>query len=198
MEHYFTNNKDLRTDMNKIKSNVNNISFVFYTDNGVFNKKGLDYGTRLLLENFSFENKKNFLDVGCGCGPIGIYIAMNSKDNIVDMVDINERAINLAKKSIRENDLKNINVFKSNIYENVKNKYDAIITNPPIHAGKEVVYKIIKNAKDYLTPNGELWIVMRKDQGAKSMIKDMKDIYHFDIVTKSKGFYILKGFSIDK
>ena len=198
MEHYFTNNKDLKTDMNKIKSNVNNISFVFYTDNGVFNKKGLDYGTRLLLENFSFENKKNFLDVGCGCGPIGIYIAMNSKDNIVDMVDINERAINLAKKSIRENDLKNINVFKSNIYENVKNKYDAIITNPPIHAGKEVVYKIIKNAKDYLTPYGELWIVMRKDQGAKSMIKDMKDIYHFDIVTKSKGFYILKGFSIDK
>ena len=109
--------------------------------------------------------------------------------------------------------------------QNVKNKYDAIITNPPIHAGKEVVYSIIKNAKNHLNENGELWIVMRKDQGAKSLIKDMsdiynfdkvnnlslsqlndiynmnidmKDIYLFDVVAKSKGFYILKGICVDK
>lgn len=198
MEHYFTNNKNLKTDINKINAKIKDTTFIFYTDNGVFNKKGLDYGTRFLLENFSFENKKSFLDVGCGCGPIGLYIAMNSKKYSVDMIDVNDRAINLTKKSIEENKLTNINVFRSNVYENVKNKYDAIITNPPIHAGKEVVYSIIKNAKNYLNENGELWIVMRKDQGAKSMIKDMKDIYLFDVVAKSKGFYILKGICVDK
>ena len=123
---------------------------------------------------------------------------MNSKKYSVDMIDVNDRAINLTKKSIEENKLTNINVFRSNVYENVKNKYDAIITNPPIHAGKEVVYSIIKNAKNHLNENGELWIVMRKDQGAKSMIKDMKDIYLFDVVAKSKGFYILKGICVDK
>lgn len=198
MEHYFTNNKNLKTDINKINAKIKDTTFIFYTDNGVFNKKGLDYGTRFLLENFSFENKKSFLDVGCGCGPIGLYIAMNSKKYSVDMIDVNDRAINLTEKSIEENKLTNINVFRSNVYENVKNKYDAIITNPPIHAGKEVVYSIIKNAKNYLNENGELWIVMRKDQGAKSMIKDMKDIYLFDVVAKSKGFYILKGICVDK
>lgn len=198
MEHYFTNNKNLKTDINKINAKIKDTTFIFYTDNGVFNKKGLDYGTRFLLENFSFENKKSFLDVGCGCGPIGLYIAMNSKNYCVDMIDVNDRAINLTKKSIEENKLTNINVYRSNVYENVKNKYDAIITNPPIHAGKEIVYSIIKNAKNYLNENGELWIVMRKDQGAKSMIKDMKDIYLFDVVAKSKGFYILKGICVDK
>ena len=198
MEHYFTNNKNLKTDINKINAKIKDTTFIFYTDNGVFNKKGLDYGTRFLLENFSFENKKSFLDVGCGCGPIGLYIAMNSKNYCVDMIDVNDRAINLTKKSIEENKLTNINVYRSNVYENVKNKYDAIITNPPIHAGKEIVYSIIKNAKNYLNDNGELWIVMRKDQGAKSMIKDMKDIYSFDVVAKSKGFYILKGICVDK
>lgn len=198
MEHYFTNNKNLKTDINKINAKIKDTTFIFYTDNGVFNKKGLDYGTRFLLENFSFENKKSFLDVGCGCGPIGLYIAMNSKKYSVDMIDVNDRAINLTKKSIEENKSTNINVFRSNVYENVKNKYDAIITNPPIHAGKEVVYSIIKNAKNHLNENGELWIVMRKDQGAKSMIKDMKDIYLFDVVAKSKGFYILKGICVDK
>lgn len=198
MEHYFTNNKNLKTDINKINAKIKDTTFIFYTDNGVFNKKGLDYGTKFLLENFSFENKKSFLDVGCGCGPIGLYIAMNSKNYCVDMIDVNDRAINLTKKSIEENKLTNINVYRSNVYENVKNKYDAIITNPPIHAGKEIVYSIIKNAKNYLNDNGELWIVMRKDQGAKSMIKDMKDIYLFDVVAKSKGFYILKGICVDK
>ena len=68
-----------------------------------------------------------------------------------------------------------------------------IITNPPIHAGKAKVYEIIKGAANHLNENGELWIVMRKDQGAKSLIKDMSDIYRFEIITKDKGFYIIKG-----
>lgn len=190
---YFENNKNLKSEINKINTKVKDTEFVFYTDNGVFNKKGLDYGTKLLLENIDFKNKKSFLDVGCGCGPIGIYIALQNKSYTVDMIDINERAIHLCNMSKKENNLNNINIFKSDVYENISNKYDLILTNPPIHAGKKKVYEIIENAKEYLNKDGELLIVIRKDQGAKSLINDFKDIYNFEILKKDKGFYIIKG-----
>ena len=193
MNQYFENNKNLKSEINKIETCVKDIFFSFYTDNGVFNKKGLDYGTRLLLENIDLNNKFSFLDVGCGCGPIGIFIAKSSYNYIVDMVDINERALHLCKISIKENNLSNINVFKSDIYEKVNGKYDCIITNPPIHAGKNKVYEIIKKSKEHLNKSGELWIVMRKDQGALSMIKDMKELYDFEIIKKDKGFYVIVG-----
>lgn len=193
MGHYFINDKNLKENIKKIDVKINNIEFSFYTDNGLFNKKGLDYGTKVLLENINIDGKKSFLDVGCGCGPIGIYIAKYSKDNKVDMIDINDKAISLTKKSIELNRLDNVNVYISNVYENVNSKYDMIITNPPIHAGKRVVYEIIRDAKEHLNDNGELWIVIRKDQGAKSLINDMSDIYNFEIIKRDNGFYILKG-----
>ena len=192
MTQYFENNKNLKSDINKINAKVKDTSFVFYTDNGVFNKKGLDYGTKLLLENIDLSDSKTFLDVGTGCGPIGIYIALQNKNYTVDMIDVNERAIHLCNMSKKENKLDNINIFKSDIYENVNKKYDMIITNPPIHAGKTKVYEILENAKDYLNENGRIWVVIRKDQGAKSMIKDFENTYNYEIITKDKGFYIIK------
>ena len=198
MEHYFTNNKNLKENINEINAKVKDTEFVFYTDNGVFNKKGLDYGTRVLLENIDLSNKLSFLDVGCGCGPIGIYISKQNKNYTVDMIDVNEKAVNLVKKSLLKNKIDNANVFISDVYENIKNKYDMIITNPPIHAGKTKVYEIIRGASDYLNKNGELWIVIRKDQGAKSLIKDMSNIYNFEIVKRDNGFYILKAKKVDK
>ena len=109
------------------------------------------------------------------------------------MIDVNERAIHLTKMGIKLNNLNNANVFKSDVYSNINSKYDCIITNPPIHAGKMKVYEIIENAKDHLNKDGNIWIVIRKDQGAKSLIKDFNDIYNFEIITKDKGFYIIKG-----
>ena len=193
MNQYFENNKTLKSEINKINAKVKDTSFVFYTDNGVFNKKGLDYGTKLLLENIDLNEKSTFLDVGCGCGPIGIYIAYQNKNFAVDMIDVNERAIHLCNMSKKENNLNNINIFKSDVYENINKKYDLIITNPPIHAGKKKVYEIIEGAKNHLNNDGELWIVIRKDQGAKSLMNDFKNLYKFEIIAKDKGFFIIKG-----
>ncbi|MBP3634890.1 MAG: class I SAM-dependent methyltransferase [Bacilli bacterium] len=197
MEHYFTNNKNLKENTKKVDVKIKDTLFSFYTDNGVFNKKGLDYGTRVLLENINLKDKKSFLDVGCGCGPIGIYIAKQSENYSVDMIDINEKAVNLTNKGIKLNRLNNAKSFISNVYENIDSKYDMIITNPPIHAGKKVIYDIISSAKKYLNNNGEIWLVIRKDQGAKSLIKDMSDIYNIDIIKKDNGFYILQAKPID-
>ena len=191
MGHYFINDNKLSSDLLKIDVKIKDTSFSFYTDDGVFNKKGLDYGTRVLLENINLKNKNSFLDVGCGCGPIGIYIAKQSNSYTVDMIDVNEKAVTLTNKSIKLNNLNNINAYVSNVYENVTKQYDMILTNPPIHAGKKVVYEIIRGAYNLLNNNGELWIVIRKDQGAKSLIKDMSDIYDFEIIKRDNGFYIL-------
>ena len=191
MNQYFDNNEKLDSEIKEFFVKVNDINMYLYTDNGVFNKKGLDFGTRVLLENIDISNKESFLDVGCGCGPIGFFLLLSGKEN-VDMVDVNNRAINLTKIGLKKNHIK-ANVYNSDIYSNVTGKYDMIITNPPIHAGKVKIYEIVRGSIDHLNDNGELWLVIRKDQGAKSLISDNSDILDFKIIDKIKGFWIIKG-----
>ena len=191
MNQYFDNNEKLESEIKEFFVKVKDINMYLYTDNGVFNKKGLDFGTRVLLENLDISNKNSFLDVGCGCGPIGLFLLLSGKEN-VDMVDVNNRAINLTKIGLKKNRVK-ANVFNSDIYSNVNGKYDMIITNPPIHAGKAKIYEIVRGSIEHLTDNGELWLVIRKDQGAKSLINDNNDILNFEILDKIKGFWIIKA-----
>jgi len=191
MGQYFEN-QDLPSKMVKTESFVLNKKFIFYTDNGVFSKDGLDFGSRLLLESIPLEEVGGkVLDMGCGYGVIGIVINKLT-DADVEMVDVNLRAIHLAEINIKENHCKNIHVYESDVYKNVNSKYTSIITNPPIRAGKKVVYDIVMNASDYLQDNGKLFIVIRKEQGAKSLIRDLQEKYIVKILNKKKGFYILE------
>ena len=148
----------------------------------------------VLIENLEIKNiTGKVLDIGCGYGPIGIYVASMTKAN-VHMIDINRRSLELARKNVNLNHV-NIQIYESNIYENVKEKFDFIITNPPIRVGKEILYKILFDAKKYLNEFGQLWLVINKNQGAKSLIKDLSQEYDVQIITKNKGFYILKCMS---
>ena len=191
MSHYFTNDNNIKSEEHKIKFSFKNNDYEFILDNGVFSKTKLDFGTLTLLESLDFDNiKGRVLDFGCGWGPIGIIVKKNS-DAIVDMVDINLRSINLSKKNSELNNV-NVNVFESNIYSNVNNKYNFIITNPPIRVGKKILYEILFNAYDYLEENGELWLVISKNQGAKSLFKDLQNKYSVNIITKNKEFYVFR------
>lgn len=190
MNHYFTDNSNVPSKEQKIKVKINNQDFVFITDNGVFSKKGLDFGTRTLLESIPAVSGK-VLDFGCGYGPIGIYIK-KQYDCIVDMIDINKRSISLAQKNALLNEVQ-VSVFESDIYSNVKDKYDYIISNPPIRVGKEILYKILFEAENHLNDNGELWIVVNKNQGAKTLLKDLKQKYSVELIEKNKGFYVIKS-----
>ena len=190
MSYYFTNDDSLKSEVKKINVIINNLPFSFYTDNGVFSKKGLDFGTRTLLE--SLENiKGNVLDIGCGYGPIGIYVAKIFKTN-VDMVDINKRSLDLSLKNAKLNEVK-VNIFESDLYSNINKQYDFIITNPPIRVGKKTLYQLLFEAKKHLNKNGELWLVINKDQGAKSVLKDLTLEYKTEVVVKNKGFYIIRA-----
>ena len=193
MAHYFTNEENLKSEIEKVIAEINGIPFYFYTDNGVFSKGELDFGTELLLKNFKYDNPNNktLLDIGCGCGPIGIYAS--HLGFTVDMSDVNKRAIHLSKMSLKEQNL-NANVFESDAYKNITNKYDYIVSNPPIRVGKEKLYEIVMNAKEHLKDGGSLWIVVRKQQGAESMIRDMKNVYKtVEVIAKKKGFFIIKA-----
>lgn len=192
MSQYFENDKN-------IKSNKKTIDFIFrdkkysiYSDNGVFSKDRLDYGTRVLLDSIDINNiSGNVLDLGCGLGVVGIIIGSINKNPIIDMVDVNERAINLAKENLILNKVCN-NVFISDVYSDIKKKYDYIITNPPIRAGKDVIRKFLLGSYDNLNNNGILYFVMRKDHGVKSMIKELEDLFNVEIINKDKGFYVVK------
>lgn len=192
MSHYFTNNEDLKSNLQTIKSYIGETELSFLSDSGVFSKNKIDFGTRLLLNNLPINNLKGrVLDLGCGYGVIGIFIKKNT-DTVVDMVDINERALNLAKRNIELNCLRDIRVFVSDAYSDVNEKYDYIITNPPIRAGKPKVLEFLLGAFEHLNEKGELWYVMRKDHGAKSIIKLMENDYNVKVIEKDKGFYIIK------
>ncbi len=190
MAQYF-DNVDLVSNRRSIVIKIKNTVLNMITDNGVFSKSKLDFGTRLLLENLPLEEiHDSILDVGCGYGVIGIYLAKNISCQ-VDMCDVNRRALHLAKTNAKNNQV-SVHVFESDGYQNVTSKYQTIITNPPIRAGKEVVYRILFGAKEHLVPGGNLFCVIHKDQGAKSTISALKESYNVTILEKSKGFFVIK------
>ena len=191
MGPYFTN-ENLPSNVKSTFCVVKGHKFTFLTDNGVFSKDGLDFGSRLLLESIPLDEVgAKVLDMGCGYGTIGIIINKLTNHDI-DMVDVNLRAMHLARRNAKENGCSNINIFESNCYQNITSKYNTIITNPPIRAGKKIVYEILMSAKKYLEQDGNLFLVIRKEQGAKSIISDLEKEYNVEILEKKKGFFVLK------
>ena len=191
MSQYFDNDNNIRHNKRIIEFYFNDKKYNLYSDNGVFSKDKFDYGTRLLLDSIDISKLSgNVLDLGCGIGVVGIILGTINKNINIDMIDINERAISLVRDNLTLNKVK-ANVFSSDVYSNVNKKYDYIITNPPIRAGKEVVRKFLLGGYDYLNDNGILYFVMRKDHGVKSMIKELENKYNVTIINKDKGFYIL-------
>lgn len=192
MNHYFTN-ENLKSEIKKVLIKINNKTFTFNTDLGVFSKKGLDFGSRTLINALLKENLSGrLLDVGCGYGTIGIILSTFFSLN-TDMIDINKRAVHLAELNIKENKVQNCKAFVSDIYSDVNEKYDYIVTNPPIRAGKEVVYKILFEASKHLNKNGALYFVINKNQGALSTKRDLEKVAKVEFLEKNKGFYCFKA-----
>lgn len=190
MSHYFENDPSLSSKEFTFKTTIKNIPFLFYSDRGVFSKNSLDFGTKLLLEQIDFSIKGRVLDFGCGYGPIGIYVKKISHAH-VDMIDINKRSLHLASKNAKANHV-SVHIFESDIYENIKEKYDFILTNPPIRVGKKILYDILLGAYDHLKEEGILLFVIHKDQGAKSVLRDLSKRYKTCVLAKDKGFFVIK------
>ncbi len=139
----------------------------------------MDFGSRLLIESFEMPAiEGTVLDVGCGYGPIGLSIAKSYPDRLVHMIDVNERAIELAKENAELNRIQNVEIYESDRLVNVKEiNFAAILTNPPIRAGKKTVHDIFQQSYEHLAANGELWVVIQKKQGAPSAVEKLKEIF---------------------
>ena len=191
MGHYFTNDEELKSKEMTHQVMIRNIDLSFITDHGVFSKKGLDFGTRTLLESIPIDLMHGkILDFGCGYGPIGIFLKKYNQDLDIHMIDINKRSLNLALKNAILNDVV-VNIYESDMYQNVSETFDYIVTNPPIRVGKKILYEILKTAKEHLKKGGAIYFVIHKDQGAKRVMKDMENEYEVSLVAKNKGFYVI-------
>ncbi len=195
-EQYFTENPTVEHDEHHVNYHLNGINLNLTTDAGVFSKNRVDYGSGVLIEQMLEQDLPggNILDVGCGYGPIGLFAAKKWPDRQVDMVDVNERAMDLARRNAAANGAGNVNIFASDRYQAVTGQYAMIVTNPPIRAGKAIWSSILTEAKDHLTDGGILLVVIQKKQGAPSAKKLMAaSLGNCEILTRDKGYYILKS-----
>ena len=165
----------------------------FMTDAGVFSKGELDVGSRLLLDALpAFTGE--VLDIGCGWGAIGVAIAKANKNASVTMVDVNRRALDLCRQNAQRNGVTAQVLESDGMAEVLGRKYDAIVTNPPIRAGKQVIYKMFADAAVSLKEEGALYLVIRKQQGAESCVKYLKTLFNIvEKLDKSAGFWVLKA-----
>ena len=195
-DHYYSKQPQSAEKTSLISCELKNHVFSFTTGSGVFSKRGIDFGSQLLIETFQAPDiAGDFLDLGCGYGPIGISIAYFHDEHQVYMVDINERAVELAKKNAQHHNVSNVHILQSNGFEHLQGQsFAAIITNPPIRAGKKVIQGFFKESATHLVDNGELWVVVQKKQGAPSIITYLSTLFSkVEVVQKKKGYYIIRA-----
>jgi 16S rRNA (guanine1207-N2)-methyltransferase len=194
-EHYYSQKPDVVSNPKFWDFTLKGRTFRFKSDNGVFSKKEVDFGSRLLVESFNLDEavEGDILDVGCGYGPIGISIAAAYPDRTIEMIDINSRAVELSKENAASNAIANVKIYESDRFEKVaSNHFAAILTNPPIRAGKSVVHEILEESYRSLVAGGELWVVIQKKQGAPSAMDKMEQLFgNVEVPVKKKGYYIL-------
>lgn len=196
LHYYSKEQEDLESNPTEFTFNYKDNTFKFTTDNGVFSKAYIDYGSFALLNAFKPNNSNSpILDMGAGYGALGLTISrLYNKE--VYLAEINSRAYNLIIKNAKANNIDNIKVFHSDLYEEIPSdvKFSSVITNPPIRAGKSVVHAIYDGAYNCLEIGGELWVVIQKKQGAPSSKEHIEKLFgSCEIVTRDKGYYILRA-----
>ena len=194
MTHYYTDNSELSSNRKEFTYYFDNENFTFTTDNGVFSKGGVDYGSYLLIKNtYKKELGKKVLDLGCGYGPIGIIIKRFNEDVELTSVDVNSRAVELALVNSSLNKTK-IKVCLCQDILTLNTLFDSIILNPPVRAGKVVIFDLYEKSYSCLNDGGNLYIVIQKKQGANSSIKKLQELFKETfILDKDGGYFVIQA-----
>lgn len=193
-DHYYTSRPESSHDRREIWITLRGLEYRFLTDAGVFSKEHIDRGTRLLIEALNLTGIQNALDLGCGYGPVGIVMAKEAPEARVAMVDPNERAVDLS----RENAALNKVIVEVRPGEGclpfAGETFDLIATNPPIRAGKRVVFDLVDQAYQALTSGGKFYAVIRTQQGAASLARKIEEVFGaVEEPEKGGGFRVLLG-----
>ena len=193
-DHYYTREPASESRPAECAFTYRGIGMTFVTDAGVFSRGEVDNGTRALLEALPEEMAGEILDLGCGWGVIGISVALKWPEARVTMADVNLRALELARKNAEKNRAGVTCAESDGMAAFMGKAFDAVITNPPIRAGKQVIYKMFADAAECLKPGGALYLVIRKQQGAESCLKYLQTLYpRVEKLDRSGGFWVLKA-----
>ncbi|MFB9276797.1 class I SAM-dependent methyltransferase [Cohnella cellulosilytica] len=196
-DHYYSAKPRSQSDRRAFETTLRGVRLKLNSDAGVFSRDGVDYGSRALIEHMEFPADARILDIGCGYGPIGLVAARLAPQGHVKLIDINERAVELARLNAKANGIGNVSFAQSDLYEAVEGEsFDAILSNPPIRAGKAVVHRVFSEAFGRLNPGGELWVVIQNKQGAPSARAKLEEIFGEDEVAeiaKDKGFRVYRA-----
>ena len=191
-EYYYTNNPTSEHEERSFRAVFAGRVLAFDTDAGVFSKQHVDPGSELLCKALPDTLGTRVLDMGCGWGAMTIMTLARFPKAEITMADVNERALALAVSNVEKNHMQ-ATALLSDGFEKVEGEFDAVITNPPIRAGKAVIYKMFEDAKAHLVPGGALYLVIRKQQGAPSALKFLKELYgKAEVIERDGGYWIIE------
>ena len=196
MSHYFVNDDKVASKPRNINYTFKGVDFSLESDNGVFSKNELDKGSELLVETLlPIDLGENILDIGCGIGVIGLTLAYFTPSLNVCLTDVNTRALSLCSANAESLKLsQRVTILQSDIYQKIEGKFTSIVSNPPIRAGKKVTYEIYRGALEHLIDSGSLYVVVRKNQGAKSVMSYLEELFgNVALLAREKGYYVLKA-----
>ena len=190
-DHYYTASPSSPHRETERRTCVNGREFSFITDSGVFSRDGEDPGSALLVKACG-DVTGRVLDLGCGWGYVGICLLGTVKGISVCFTDINERAVELCRKNLERNRLQAEKVVSGDGAENLEGTFDHILMNPPIHAGKKVIYRLFGEARDRLNANGTLRVVIMTRQGASSAQQELERLFgNCAVVSRGSGYKVL-------
>lgn len=194
-EHYYTTDPTSQHEFRRFQTTLAGEALEFLTDAGVFARDKVDAGSRLLIESVAIGPEETVLDLGCGYGPLGVAAARKASRGRVFMVDVNARAVELATENARANRVHNVEVRQSDGFQALSGlAFDLILTNPPIRAGKSVIYRHVEESIAHLKPGGRFVAVIQRKQGADSFRCKVIEVYgNARDIAKGGGYRVIEA-----
>jgi len=190
MNHYFIENPALLTHERELFLEIFGHKFRFLTNNGLFSCDKVDEVSLTMLKNMP-PIEGTLLDLGCGWGLLGIVLAKTYQLELTQ-ADINSLALAYAERNAAKNGIRTTAIH-SDCFDAIPGKFDNIVLNPPIHAGKAVTYRMYEEAPLHLNLGGSLFIVIQKKHGAESTLKKLQEIFSYcEVIHRKKGCFVIR------
>lgn len=194
-EHYYTEQPTSEIKKRTFVQTIKNKELTLTSVSGVFSfDDKIDRASELLIKAYD-PSGKTVLDLGCGYGAIGLFIKAFYPEQEVYLSDINERAVKFSSQNASHNRLE-VKTVKSDLYSAFEGiSFDDIVTNPPLAAGKKLLFSLIEQGFDHLNPNGALWLVAFHNKGGSTLKEFMgRRFGNAEDMVKSGGVRVYRSF----